>query len=111
MYCVLVLGLQYSYVLGFPNTCSLFCYFSNTIQYYTILQKSWSEEGKIYEWKTEWVEEEEEKHSKVQGRTKEVEMVRDKKRRRGGFAESKSGWGMKRGRGRRTYDRLSWLEI
>ena len=37
LYWVLVLGLQYSCVLGFPNTCSLFCYFSNTIQYYTIL--------------------------------------------------------------------------
>ena len=52
--------------------------------------------------------EEEEKHSMVWGRTKEV---RDKMRRRGGFAESKSEWGMKRGRGRRTYDRLSGLEI
>ena len=40
LYWVLVLGLQYSCVLGFPNTCSLFCYFSNTIQYYTILQKA-----------------------------------------------------------------------
>ena len=39
LYCVLVLGLQYSCVLGFPNTYSLFCYFSNTIQYYPILQK------------------------------------------------------------------------
>ena len=39
-----------------------------------------------------------------------MEKVRDK-RRRGGFAESKSGWGMKRGRGRRTYDRLDGLEI
>ena len=37
LYWVLVLGLQYSCVLGFPNTCSLFCYFTNTIQYYTIL--------------------------------------------------------------------------
>ena len=37
LYCVLVLGLQYSCVLGFPNTYSLFCNFSNTIQYYTIL--------------------------------------------------------------------------
>ena len=31
LYWVLVLGLQYSGVLGFPNTGSLFCYFSNTI--------------------------------------------------------------------------------
>ena len=108
MYWVLVLGLQYSGVLGFPNTCSLFCYFSKTIQYYTILQKSWSEEGKIYEWKTEWVEKEEEKHSKVQGRTKKVEMVKDKKKRRGGLLESKSGWRMKwgGGGGKGTYRRL-----
>ena len=41
LYWVLVLGLQYSCVLGFPNTCSLFCYFSNTVRYYTILQKDW----------------------------------------------------------------------
>ena len=39
-----------------------------------------------------------------------MEKVKDKSRR-GRFAESKSGWGMKRGRGRRTYDRLSRLEI
>ena len=40
LYWVLVLGLQYSWVLGFPNTCSLFYYFSDTIQYYTTLEKS-----------------------------------------------------------------------
>ena len=81
--------------------------------YNTISQKSCSEEGKICEWKTEWVKEEEEKHSKVQGRTKEVEMVRDKKRRKRGFAESKSGWRMNRGEGggRGTYKRLSGLGI
>ena len=39
----------------------------------------------------ERLNEEEEKHSKVWGRTKKVEKVRDKRRRRGGFAESKSG--------------------
>ena len=64
----------------------------------------------IYEKKTEWDEEEEEQHSKVWGKTKEVEKVRDKRRRRG-FAESKSEWGMKTRRGRRTYERLTGLEI
>ena len=39
MYWVLVLGLQYSCVLGFPNTCRSFCNFPNTIKYYTISKK------------------------------------------------------------------------
>ena len=64
----------------------------------------------MYERKTEWDEEEEEKHSNVWGRTKKVEKVRDKRRGRGGFSEIKSGWGMKR-EGRGTYENLSGLEI
>ena len=44
LYCVLVLGLQYSCVLGFPNTHNQFCIISNTIQYYTIQQGKWSRE-------------------------------------------------------------------
>ena len=39
LYCVLVLDLQYSCVLGFPNTPNWFCKFPNTIQYNTILKK------------------------------------------------------------------------
>ena len=62
LYWVLVLGLQYSCVLGFPNTYNQFCIISNTIQYYTIQQGRWSKEKHIRE--TEWDKEEEEEHSK-----------------------------------------------
>ena len=34
LYWVLLLRLQYLFVLGFPKICNLFCNFSNTIQYY-----------------------------------------------------------------------------
>ena len=52
---------------------------------------------------TEWEEEEEEKYLKGLRRTKEVVKEKDKKKRRG-LAKSQSGWGMKRGGGRRLYE-------
>ena len=52
--------------------------------------------------KTEWDEEEEEKHSKLWGRIKVVERVKDW-RRRGKFDLNISGSGLKRGKGRGTY--------
>ena len=38
-------------------------------------------------------------------------LWQNKRRIIGGFAENKSGWGMKRGKGRGPYDRLSGLKI
>ena len=62
----------------------------------------------MYERKTEW--DEDKMHSKVCGRTKKVEKVRDQRRVRGGFVRGKSGWGMKR-RGRGPYKNLNGLDI
>ena len=63
---VLGIGIGFTIFLGIGFSQYIynqFCINPNTIQYYTILQKNWSEESEIYERKTEGDEMEEEKHS------------------------------------------------